>query len=91
MRRFQILILNGAGWLGLFLALPLLAAPPVISQQPTDKSIVAGNNVSFSHKKTKRVFRPNIQQTTVMVRGRAQRVKACTRCMRTMAKSPRGI
>ena len=46
MRRLQILILHGAGWF--FLALPLVAAPPVISQQPTDKSVVAGNSVSFS-------------------------------------------
>ena len=49
-----------------------------------------GNNVSFSHKKTKRVFRPNIQKTTILVKGMPKRVKACTRCIRTMAKAPRG-
>jgi len=55
------------------------------------KTRQAGNNVSFSHKKTKRVFRPNIQRTHIMVNGTLKRVNACTRCMRTMAKTPRGV
>lgn len=50
-----------------------------------------GNNVSFSHKKTKRVFKPNIQHTKILVKGRLKRVHACTRCIRTMAKTPRGV
>ncbi|HET8631242.1 MAG TPA: 50S ribosomal protein L28 [Thermomicrobiales bacterium] len=49
----------------------------------------AGNNVSHSHLKTKRVFRPNIQRTTIVVNGVPKQIKACTRCIRTMAKAPR--
>lgn len=51
----------------------------------------AGNNVSFSHKKTKREFKPNVQRTRIVVNGTLKQVTACTRCMRTMAKPPRGI
>ncbi len=50
------------------------------------KTLSFGHNVSFSKKRTNRVFRPNIQKTTVFENGRARRVRACTRCIRTMAK-----
>ncbi len=46
-----------------------------------------GQNVSFSQKKTKRQFKPNIQRTTIYTDGRKQRMYVCTRCLRTMAKS----
>lgn len=55
------------------------------------KTKSSGNNVSFSHKKTKRVFRPNIQRTTIAVNGAMKQISACTRCLRTMAKPPRGL
>lgn len=50
-----------------------------------------GNNVSHSNVHTKRVFRPNIQRTKIMVNGKLKQVNACTRCIRTMAKAPRGM
>lgn len=49
----------------------------------------SGNNVSHSNLHTKRWFRPNIQRTTVIVNGAPKQIKACTRCIRTMAKAPR--
>ena len=55
------------------------------------KTKSSGNNVSHSNVHTKRVFRPNIQRTKIMVNGTLKRVNACTRCIRTMAKAPRGI
>ena len=51
----------------------------------------AGNNVSHSKVHTKRVFRPNIQRTTIVVKGRRKQIHACTRCIRTMPKAPRGV
>ena len=51
----------------------------------------AGNNVSHSNVHTKRLFRPNIQTATIMVNGRLQKQKVCTRCLRTLAKTPRNI
>mgnify|MGYP002397802744 FL=1 len=47
---------------------------------------MSGQNVSFSQRKTKRVFRPNIQKTTVYENGRRVRRTMCARCMKTMAK-----
>jgi large subunit ribosomal protein L28 len=55
------------------------------------KTKQSGNNVSHSKVHTKRVFRPNIQHTTIMVKGQKKKIKACTRCIRTMSKTPRGI
>ncbi len=46
-----------------------------------------GQNVSFSQKKTKRQFKPNIQRTFVMEGGRKVRKYVCTRCLKTMAKT----
>ena len=51
----------------------------------------AGNNVSHSNVHTKRVFRPNIQRMTIMVKGRRKQINDCTRCIRTMTKTPRGV
>ncbi len=46
-----------------------------------------GHNVSFSKKATNRVWRPNIHVTTVYENGRAKRMKVCSKCLKTMAKS----
>jgi large subunit ribosomal protein L28 len=51
------------------------------------KTLAFGHNVSFSKKRTNRVFRPNIQKTTVVTDGRSKKIYACTRCIRTMAKT----
>ncbi|HUG14864.1 MAG TPA: 50S ribosomal protein L28 [Thermomicrobiales bacterium] len=50
------------------------------------KTLGFGHNVSFSKRRTNRVFRPNIQKATVYTDGRAKKINACTRCIRTMAK-----
>lgn len=51
------------------------------------KKVAFGHNVSFSKKRTNRMFRPNIQKTTVMRAGRLVSIRACTRCIRTLSKS----
>jgi large subunit ribosomal protein L28 len=50
------------------------------------KTLSFGRHVSFSKKRTNRVFRANIQKTTVQENGRSKSVRACTRCIRTMSK-----
>lgn len=50
------------------------------------KGVVFGHNVSHSNRKTPRRWIPNIQKTTIYISGNAQRVKACTRCIRTARK-----
>jgi large subunit ribosomal protein L28 len=46
-----------------------------------------GHSVSHSNVRTKRQWKPNIQKVTVQIDGRPQRIKVCTRCLRTMSKS----
>ena len=45
-----------------------------------------GHNVSFSKRRTNRMWRPNIQTTTVMVDGRPKKITVCARCLRTLNK-----
>ncbi len=42
-----------------------------------------GNNVSHANNKTKRRFNPNIQGVRALVDGTVQRIRACTRCIRS--------
>ena len=47
------------------------------------KSPSAGRNVSHSHVKTNRVFRPNIQKVTIKdASGHVRKANVCTRCMK---------
>jgi large subunit ribosomal protein L28 len=46
-----------------------------------------GHNVSHSMVRTKRQWKPNIQRVTVYKDGRPQRMKLCTRCLRTWNKA----
>ena len=50
---------------------------------------VAGNNISHSKRHTKTRFLPNIQKLTLTIDGKRRRVKTCTRCLRTLHKTPR--
>lgn len=45
-----------------------------------------GHNVSFSQKKTKRQFKPNIQRITVYEDGKKVRKHLCTRCIKSLSK-----
>ena len=47
-----------------------------------------GHNVSHAKNHTPRRWLPNIQATRVMIDGEYRRVKICTRCLRTLSKSP---
>jgi large subunit ribosomal protein L28 len=47
------------------------------------KRPIVGNNVSHSHRKSKRVWRPNIQKIRIVESGRIRRKNVCTRCIRT--------
>lgn len=47
------------------------------------KGTVTGMNVSYSHLKTKRTWKPNIQRVRAIVDGEVKRVNVCTRCLRS--------
>lgn len=47
-----------------------------------------GNNVSHAKNRTRRMWKPNIQKVTLLSSdGAPVRMKLCTRCLRTMAKT----
>jgi large subunit ribosomal protein L28 len=41
-----------------------------------------GNNISHSHRRTRRRWNPNIQTVRAMVGGTRRRVQACTSCIK---------
>lgn len=56
--------------------------------QITGKGVMAGNNVSHAHNKTRRRFLPNVQKTSVMSEtlGRMVRLKVSAAGIRTLEK-----
>lgn len=47
------------------------------------KKPTTGNNVSHSHLKTKRMFRPNIQKVTIKeANGTVRKANVCTSCLK---------
>ena len=51
-----------------------------------NKGELSGNNVSHSHLKTKRSWKPNIQRVRAIVDGEVKRINVCTRCLRQKLK-----
>lgn len=52
----------------------------------TGKGKQFGNNVSFSQRHTKKVWKPNLQMKTVMVDGKKVKMKLSTQAIRTLKK-----
>ena len=48
-----------------------------------NKEISFGCNVSHSHRKTNRTFKPNIQKVKVEVNGSVKKIKVCTKCLKS--------
>ena len=46
-----------------------------------DKGVAFGNNVSHANNKTRRTWKPNLQVARVLVDGKVEKVKVCTRCL----------
>ena len=53
------------------------------------KAGMSGNNVSHSNRHTKTRFFANVHKQTILHQGKVQKVKICTRCLRTVNKPPR--
>lgn len=49
-----------------------------------------GRAVSFSKKATPRRFLPNLAERHVVVNGKAQHLKVCAGCVRTLNKTEKG-
>lgn len=52
----------------------------------TGKGKMHGNNVSFSLRRTKRVFKPNLQKKTFLVDGNKVTMTLSTQAIRTLKK-----
>lgn len=50
------------------------------------KGKMYGHNVSFSQRKTRKVFKPNVQKKTLIVDGQKVRVNVATSTLRTLKK-----
>ena len=42
-----------------------------------------GNNVSHAHNKSRRMWLPNLQKVRALRNGSVQRIRVCTRCIRS--------
>ena len=51
------------------------------------KTTSFGHNRSFLMRATNRVFRPNLQQVTVLEKGRKVKKVLCAKCIRTLVKT----
>ncbi len=49
------------------------------------KGIMSGNQISHSHRKTKRKWAPNVRRVTAVVEGAPKKMYVCTRCLRSGA------
>lgn len=48
------------------------------------KGITFGSQISHSHRLTNRVWRPNLQVTTITINGNSLKVKVCTKVLKTL-------
>ena len=47
------------------------------------KGVVFGIQVSHSHRRSNRMFKPNVQRVKALVDGTPRHVHVCTRCLRS--------
>lgn len=50
------------------------------------KGKMYGHNVSFSQRKTRKVFKPNVQKKTLVIDGQKIKVNVATSTLRTLKK-----
>ena len=48
------------------------------------KGMTFGNQVSHSHRATRRVWKPNLQATTIIINGESVQVKVCTKVLKSL-------
>ena len=48
----------------------------------TGTGLISGNKISHSHRLTRRVWKPNLQVTTLLVNGSPIKVKVCARTLK---------
>ena len=58
-----------------------------------DKGVAFGNNVSHANNRTRRTWKPNLQVARIVIEGKIEKVKVCTRCLHAgkVQRAPRGV
>lgn len=47
------------------------------------KGVMYGHNVSHSKRRTRKIFKPNLHETRVLIGTTRRRMRLCTKCLRT--------
>ena len=55
------------------------------------KSVAFGLQVSHSHRKSARTWKPNIRKVKMTLNGTTKKVNICSRCLRTMNKDTAAV
>lgn len=50
----------------------------------TGTGLISGNKISHSHRLTRRVWKPNLQVTTIIANGSSIKVKVCARTLKSI-------
>ena len=67
-----------------FVGLPLKKEVQIMAKcDICGKSVVFGIQVSHSHRRSNRTWKPNIKKVKAVVNGSPKRIYACTRCLRS--------
>ena len=67
------------------LTVSILVALPTVMPSVCDicgKKPGFGNNISHSHRRTRRRFNPNVHKMRVMVDGAPKKLAVCTKCLK---------
>ena len=51
------------------------------------KGIMYGHNVSHSKRRTRKIFKPNLHKTRIVIDGRSHAIRLCTKCLRTVKRA----
>ncbi len=56
------------------------------------KGVMYGHNVSHSKRRTRRIFKPNLHVSRVIIEGISKKMKLCSKCLRLLkGKSTRDV
>jgi len=48
-----------------------------------DKGVHFGNQVSHSHRRSNKMWKPNIRSVKAIIQGRTQKISVCSKCLRS--------
>ena len=55
------------------------------------KGIMIGHNVSHAKNRTRKIFKPNLHNSRVMINGISMKVKLCTKCLRVIKNTGKKV